>query len=520
MYKVMIVDDEYYVRASIRNRTDWQSLELELVGEAQDGREALELAQRLRPDIVLTDIRMPEMDGLAFIREVRRLLGEVQFVILSGYDDFAYVKEAIQLQVVNYIRKPVDEQELKATLLEIILRLQQRSQQEKHVKQLELMADHSARLQMQRALNQLLVNPQMRESEVAGYREFAVITLYLPSSSAEEVERLFQSADQLLLNRALAGSKVRLLAGQREDIPQEVRLLACGSPMPSEEVRALAAELLNYARAEPMNEDARCAYSDPVTGCLNIPRAYHQALTALKSKLLLPDALLDPALVRPANPKQQAACTGLMEQLRDALANRNAKKVRLVLGSLLSQVPDSVDTLEYLLRVLGDILREYSLRYNLGQHELLTLLSTSDLLLTLDHLSELKRMFSEPLMNFFFQDLNLKDNRIVGRVQLYIHQHIEQDLKVNTLANHFYLNANYLSQLFKQETGLTLSDYVEHTRIERARALLSDPICSVADAAAQVGYPDAAHFSRVFKRATGRSPQKYRSEFRIDWDRD
>lgn len=125
MYRVIIVDDEKLIRRSIEQRINWQKLGLTIAGTAGNGQEALELIAAVQPHIVLVDIRMPLMDGLSLIREAqRRGFDSIFFVIISGYNDFSYARQAIRLGVSDYIQKPVEEKELEQTLRQIIGKLE------------------------------------------------------------------------------------------------------------------------------------------------------------------------------------------------------------------------------------------------------------------------------------------------------------------------------------------------------------------------------------------------------------
>ena len=112
MYRVIVVDDELVIRKGLRETIEWDSLGLEVAGEAADGVEALKLCRAIRPEILITDIRMPEMDGLQLIQEVKKLDFDVKITILSGYSDYDYLKAAIRLGVDNYLLKPIDNDEL------------------------------------------------------------------------------------------------------------------------------------------------------------------------------------------------------------------------------------------------------------------------------------------------------------------------------------------------------------------------------------------------------------------------
>ena len=119
MFKAIIVDDEIDIRKGVRNIIDWESTGFIVVGEAGDGKEAIELYKEERPSLVVTDIRIPEIDGLELIKELKAINPKVRIIILSGYDDFSYVKEALKYSVNNYLLKPVDIQELENELRSI-----------------------------------------------------------------------------------------------------------------------------------------------------------------------------------------------------------------------------------------------------------------------------------------------------------------------------------------------------------------------------------------------------------------
>ena len=123
MKKVMIVEDEELILQGIRNILDWESLDLEVVHMAHDGAEALEMWEREPVHIVVTDISMPVMDGLELLHKIREKEEQVRFIILTGYDEFAYAREAIRLEVENYILKPINEEELERQLRETVEKL-------------------------------------------------------------------------------------------------------------------------------------------------------------------------------------------------------------------------------------------------------------------------------------------------------------------------------------------------------------------------------------------------------------
>jgi two-component system response regulator YesN len=123
LYTLVLVDDEEEVRQAIIHKLDWESIGFQVIGYADNGEDALEIAERLRPDVVLTDIKMPFMDGLTLSRRLKQISKDIKIIIYSGFDDFEYAKEAIKLEVEEYILKPIDAAELQKVFLNIKAKL-------------------------------------------------------------------------------------------------------------------------------------------------------------------------------------------------------------------------------------------------------------------------------------------------------------------------------------------------------------------------------------------------------------
>jgi len=133
LYKIMLVDDEEEVRKSIINKIDWADAGFEVIGDAENGKDALEKIEQNEPDVVLTDIKMPYMDGLTMAETIRQLYPSVKIVIFSGFDEFEYAKKAIKLNVIEYILKPVNVEELTAILKKIKKNLDEEIEQKRNV---------------------------------------------------------------------------------------------------------------------------------------------------------------------------------------------------------------------------------------------------------------------------------------------------------------------------------------------------------------------------------------------------
>ena len=164
LYRIILVDDEEEVRKSIIRKIDWTSVGFTVVGDAENGEEALEKIEGLEPDVVLTDIRMPYMDGLTLAERIRQKYPSMKIVISSGYDDFEYAKRAIKLNVTEYILKPVNVEELTAILKRIKTNLDEEIEQKRNVTLLRENYRKSLPILREQFLKDLISRPMEKET--------------------------------------------------------------------------------------------------------------------------------------------------------------------------------------------------------------------------------------------------------------------------------------------------------------------------------------------------------------------
>ena len=169
LYSVIIVDDEEEVRQAIINRLDWENIGFQVVDSAENGEEALEKVERLTPDVIMTDIHMPFMDGLTFCKKVRERIANTKIVIFSGYDEFEYAKEAIKLEAEEYILKPIDSGELRQVFIRIKERLDEEIHQKHNVEKLQKYYNESLPVLKEQFFSALLEG-KIDETELESYK--------------------------------------------------------------------------------------------------------------------------------------------------------------------------------------------------------------------------------------------------------------------------------------------------------------------------------------------------------------
>ncbi len=524
LYRVLLVDDEEDIRVGISRKMDWEGLGFTLVGEAENGQDALELAESLRPDVVLTDIKMPFMDGLELCRILTLRLPASKFVVFSGFDDFEYAKQAIQMNVSEYILKPINAQELSAVLVRLKEQLDRERTERQNVETLRLRYEESLPVLRGLFLTRLL------EGRVSRDR------------AAELAERY----DAALPGKALLAALVHI-DGDRDR--SELLTLS---------VQQLVEENLRL-------EDCVCRtflYNDSVAVLASLGESVtlYEFLEAVNRVCSLAESYLGQKLTVGVG----ALCSALEDLPQSADGARSALEYRGLVGRgraiyIGDLEPDAVDRPafgegdeeelvgavklcgEAEIRACVDRLtgKIQSSGLAMAQCQLFFLeLLTCLLRLTRSAGLEVEDVFGEGftgavqatdfaspeqmgqwcvecclrLQALIRRQRTDTTGRMVEKARDFIAAHYgENDLSVEMLCEHLHLSPAYFSTLFKREVGMSFTAYVTVVRMEAAAELLRNTEEKTYLIAQHTGYADPNYFSYVFKRHFGVSPTKYRS---------
>jgi len=524
LYRVLLVDDEEDIRVGISHKMDWESLGFTLVGEAENGRDALELADQLQPDVVLTDIKMPFMDGLELCRILTDRLPASKFVVFSGFDDFEYAKQAIRMNVSEYILKPINAAELKAVLEKLKAQLDTERTERQNAEALRHRYEESLPLLQNLFLSRLLDDRVARDQVAELSARYDVplegsawtVALAHISGVTGRRDLLSLSVQQLFEeNLKLDGCTCRLF-------------LYNGS------VAALASfqgGVSIYDFIEAVNRV--CALSESYLGlsltvgvgaaCTaaeDLPQSAAGARSALEYRSLVgrgraiyigdlePDAgvrlafgesdeqELTSAIKLCGEEEVRTAVAHLMDKLRSS--GRALPKCQLFFLELLTCLlkltraadldPDSVFGPNF----SGTVqVTDFDSPEQLGEWCL-------DRCLQIQILIRRQRTDSA--------------GRTVERAKEFIREHYaESDLSVEMLCEHLHLSPTYFSTLFKREVGMSFTAYVTVVRMDAAAAALRNTEEKTYLIARRCGYDDPNYFSYVFKKHFGVSPTKYRA---------
>ena len=513
MIEILIVDDERHVREGLRDLMPWSSLGVEVCGIADDGESALDILVATRADILLTDVRMTHMNGIELGRRACALYPEMKVVFISGYGDAEYLKAALQLGAVDYVFKPVNLEEVARVIQKVAAVVETERGTCAHNAYLEALAEESLPLLRDEFLRDWTGGAFASAEDWRASASFVRLRVqgpWLPVTLQAEDAR----------HRNLSGVMLRRMLGERLEgvlsVPRQHTLSVlwpCGGENAPALIPALEAARLALRREHQVVLIAGVGVEteDP----LRVPAALQAAQDALKKRFF--DQERSILFFEEAEASEPSACAAprqpLLQMEERLLAADHAGLLALVRT-----------TLERIAAAGGEIRNARTAMMHITLHcaqALSTLGLQAECLPTLEFyleacaLRQMEHALSEWLDGAVAQVAALDDRphqAVVRDVCAYIRAHPGEHITLDSLAQRVHHASTYLSALFKRETGGTVGDFLLTCRMEKAMCLLRDTNDTVLANAQTVGYADAAHFTRLFKRSCGMTPQQYRKQ--------
>ncbi len=510
--RVLIVDDEPEIAEGIAFLISRLCPGYE-TDVAYDGEEGCKYALSKRPDIVLTDIKMPGLDGLEMISRLKEAGLESVFVVLSGFAEFEYAKKAITLGVEEFITKPVEEEELCRVLEKAGRELLRVQETRKLVKDYVLrdFLDHGEKYdgEMEEYLEELGISISDRLflciAAEAGAGEDGRQSLRL---SPEEEKLMTAGPWQQVLQVEYGGNLTLLIGILKKDeyILNEENVLSC-----MEELRRRLRRRLKC----PVNMGAGgiCQRAG------GLPQAFEEARCALNYKLLKgADCVILWDQIRSLEGSSSVVLPEDIRRLESCIDRMDDGGSREVIEDIFSKIETcSSLSLQELQMISLNLILTGIRRIPFAQFQINQYLGKN--IFSLESISKFQTI--EQLKNWIvnilsgMNELMLKNDctqkrNVVEEAKDYIVQNFNREIGLNEIAERFFINPNYFSQLFKKKTGETYQSYVIRLRIERARKLLAETDRKIYEICGMVGYSDTNHFIKIFTRATGMTPGEYR----------
>lgn len=508
MYHILIVDDEKIERRGIQFLLKQIEAEWD-IEEAANGREALERLKQKQFDIMLTDVKMPFMDGLQLIEEAVKIDPEMKTVIFSGYGEFEYARKALSFRVVDYMLKPVEPEEFEKLIKKIISQMESR-QRTKEIteKGLGYVKEHA----LYGLLNGKSIEDVKKESEeLVDIQEFDQIKCLV---LLEFVGDFF--------NRAGIEFKEEILQVAGEDglylnlNPQQSVLLLKYNDVG--DVKNMAQAVIDYIK-ETYGENCFIAIVGDIAEAVELERAYNEAELLMEGRFYQPERKIyvSESDDMAGEESEHTNDDTLMKQMKQDIRMKDIAGLRDHFGRLCDKYRNKTDFSQiYIKFVFSNLLKDiYSSMPKMDEtqlnEEITRLYSVTDFKTIMDtvnnNIDRLEKSFgSSPSVL----------HREIETVKQYIYEHYSEELSVDALAQSVYMAPSYLSHVFKKETGQNISKFIKTYRMEKAREMLENTHNKIVNISYAVGYPNVSYFCQSFREYFGISPQKYRSQGEIN----
>jgi two-component system response regulator YesN len=525
---LLIVEDEVRLRQALANTIPWEENGIEVIGLASNGVEALELFERKKPDIILMDVQMPEMDGLTLARTLHEADAFVKMIILSGHDNFSFAQKALEHGVSKYLLKPAGEKDILQAVLDAAEELRMELDRWQSTARLEQKwTDHLPNLQdaffqswFSGKYTTMEVITKSRDLllEVKVDHQYGVAIVDI--DPIREDDTRFRLGDAPLLRFTLQCMAKELLLHPDcwiSSDPQGLTVLLFAFPADLDanaailRVNGTVTNLLSRFK-ELMKVTASAGISGTVGGIEEVCLLYTQATRALYDRIVYGTDIAIPYREQQGARADKLIQPSLEKALEIALETGEEEKAMEALKGLWEHGPQRAGSVEdfheAVLSLLGlyiRVMREqgWSVKEVIGDdfafYQNMTLLSSQE------QIYSLLQRSTRSMIAYWEGQRRSSSHQVVKTILTLIDQEIDKDMTLHTISDRLYVNSSYLSRLFKQETGKPFSVYVLERKMERAKAILLEGK-KVYDAALMVGYRDVSYFTKVFRKYWGVTP--------------
>lgn len=536
MIKIFLVEDEVVMRNGIKNNIPWEKEGLLFAGEASDGELAYPLIKKVQPDILITDIRMPFMDGLELSELVKKEFPKIKIIILSGYNEFDYAKQAIHIGVTDYLLKPITASKLLEAVKKVAEVIEREREEENMLERYRLEMAENTVLDRQRLFKDLVTSrisfkealergEQLGMDLSASFYQLMLFKL-IPSgpssawsdrvlSCQEAIEERMEGRQHILVfDRGEEGWAFILTGESEQEVERRTRDCAAG----------LGDLVRTYKDIQ---------FFGSIGGCVNrlgdLQQSYGQAGRAFASRFF--------------SEMNQVVSYSEMEQVYSAAGEAidihsvdGSKVNRRTLEHFLKQgtVEEAASFVEEYFQNIGEknyhsfMFRQYIIMdcylcartflEELGMDMKSLPREVTDMEGTLKESHSMETL-KERLVSLFKETMSLRDGQTASKYSQVLEEamafirenYAKEEISLNTVASRVNISPSYFSSIFSQEMGVTFVEYLTSVRMERAKELLMCSNMKTSEIGYEVGYKDSHYFGYLFKKTVGCTPKEYRA---------
>lgn len=529
MIKLLVVDDESTTRKGLIKHIPWKELGVNLVEEAKDGIDALEISGQIHPDIVLSDIRMPGINGIELALRLRKQVPDCKIIFLSGYSDKEYLKAAIELRAVSYVEKPINLFEVKEAVKKAVAMCIEDEKKKFAEGNINTVLSENLPFIKQKIIKNLLVERKNVEENIKklnligitfnakDWFNVMIIKPYVDKEQSSEENQTNISKLHGIVDKCF--SDIKHISTYKAD---NHIIVILSTNMANDQNKI--SKMFDSVQYE-INENKMvginlfCAMGQTVYGMEQIPESYRTTLLTLKK--LFFHGYNNIIFYKDNRGESFPLEESIHDNFAQYLSDKNQQKAIVLIDRFCREIHKHDTTLvndvkNIFFKLALQLLMEAEKRgvyfSDSGENEEKYLWN---LVSDFETLEELREYLVGKITTVFkrIEELELSC-RSVFEVKKYIEKNYGKDnLSTKILADQVYLTPSYLSALFKKETGKTISEYIIDARIEKSKDYLMDSKLKLFEVAKNVGYNDANYYAKVFKKLVGMNPSKYREKY-------
>lgn len=519
--KVLIVDDEKHVREGIKLLGAWEQNGIQEIHEAENGEEAIRIIQTIRPEIVFSDMKMPKMDGTQLLEWIKEHQPTSKTIVVTGYDDYHYMRKAIHSGSADYLLKPIDPEILNQTLEKAIKEWKKEEADRKTKESSSQLLNEMKPVYRDRKLTQLLNGETMKQDFHEEFRlyeskQYTTALVRVNGKTGEAFQGDWDLTFFTILNvineilmKNNCGIGFRYLTHKGEI----VLILWDGL------IETLSAQIYGTIK-KVLSFSCPIALGRPVESSQKLIHSYQHA-----KKVLLSSNILEEKEIRVYRQEIQPDYA-----LKSLMAYSSSIELAVQAGELgafedlIQQISNDFTENHYLsLKQLLQLENEYlviSNRWFKNYH--IPVKMNEDIERRVDQFFDQNGTFQlgqyivrkKREISIFLKKVKRstqqKNKNIIYEIEKYLQANFDRDVKLQEISDHFYISREYISRRFKQEFNVNISDYIVKIRMEKAKSLLKNSQLKIFEIANMIGYQDDKYFRKVFKKVEGVTPNEYR----------
>jgi two-component system, response regulator YesN len=531
MYRVLIVDDEYLSRFVLKTIISKRinNLELEIAGEAENGRQAIEMNRKLRPDIIIMDIKMPGINGIDATKEIINEFPDVSVLILTAYDNFDYIKRALDLGVKGYILKPVKDEDVVEKVNKVIRDIDERVNK----------SDFKEQVENKIKVIKPLIENELISSFISGNFDIEKVDNYINFLQVEIKSGYFmlispglgfsRDINESIRNRIM---KDKIYGIAEKHLPLMKRCyfgnyigntVIAFFPVKHENITdevyresVLIGEEIKNRIKIMADIDVAVGIGNVYSGIQNLSRSYNEANYALKNAITEKKVVYFGSMeVKDSAEPQAKYPIELENTFIDQIKIGNFDKARQIAADIIAYIMDGNCKIDFIKECLTEFITVLKrAAYKTGVK--LSSEGGSEIILELSGLSDLEDVNLWCKRNIYnlidaIENKPGRNKDVINKAFEYINRHFTKDITLESVADDVGISPQYLSKMFKEGYGANFIDYITKKRVEYAQQLLADNSVNIKNISKVVGYGDPNYFCKIFKKDTGFTPKQYRA---------